>query len=58
MARRLALPSSVSQVHNVFQVSIEKVPDPSHVIDFGEIEVASHVTYEERLARKLEYRTK
>lgn len=47
---RLELPPSLSHVHNVFHISqlMKFIPKPSHVIDFGEIEVASNVTFEKQ----------
>ena len=40
-AYRLALPPSMSGVHEVFHVSMlrENTPDPAHVVDWGQIEV-------------------
>ena len=41
VAYRLALPPSMSRVHEVFHVSMLRryTPDPAHVVDWGEIEV-------------------
>ena len=49
VAYRLALPPSMSGVHEVFHVSILRryTPDPAHVVDWGEIEVDTDVTIEE-----------
>ena len=49
IAYRLALPPSMSGIHEVFQVSILRryTPDPSHVVDWGGIEVDTDVTFEE-----------
>ena len=46
---RLALPSSLSGVHEVFQVSMLRkyTPDPDHVVDWGEITVDIEGTFEE-----------
>ena len=46
----LALPPSMSGVHEVFHVSMLRryTPDPAHVVDWGEIEVDTDVTFEER----------
>ena len=43
---RLALPPSLSGVHDVFHVSMLKkyVPDASHVLDFTELGVAPDLT--------------
>ena len=50
VAYRLALPSELSTVHNVFHVSMLKkyVPDPSHVIEHEPIQVHEDLTYEEK----------
>ena len=49
VAYRLALPPSMSGVHEVFHVSILRkyTPDPVHVVDWGQIEVDTDETYEE-----------
>ena len=46
---RLALPPSMSGVHEVFHVSMLRryTPDPAHVVDWGEIEVDTDGTFEE-----------
>ena len=46
---RLALPPSMSGVHEVFQVSILRkyIPNPAHVVDWGQIEVDTDGTFEE-----------
>ncbi|KAL8143446.1 hypothetical protein V2J09_016478 [Rumex salicifolius] len=51
VAYRLALPPSLSRVHNDFHVSqLRKyVANASHVISYDEIEIADNVTYEEYL---------
>ena len=45
----LALPPSMSGVHEVFHVSMlwRYTPDPAHVVDWGEIEVDTDGTFEE-----------
>ena len=47
---QLALPLSMSGVHEVFHVSMLRryTPDPAHVVDWGEIEVDTDETFEER----------
>ena len=42
---RLALPPSMSGVHEVFHVSMLRryTPDPAHVVDWGEIEYGNTV---------------
>ena len=51
VAYRLALPPSMSGVHEVFHVSMLRryTPDPTHVADWGEIEVDTDGTFEEGL---------
>ena len=48
-AYRLALPPRMSGVHEVFHVSMLRkyTPDPAHVVDWGNIEVDTDVTFEE-----------
>ena len=48
VAYHLALPPRLSGVHLVFHVSMLKkyIPDPSHVLDWGELEVDSDDSYE------------
>ena len=49
VAYRLALPPSMSGVHEVFHVSMlqKYTPDPAHVVDWGQIEVDTDETFEE-----------
>ena len=49
VAYRLALPPSMSGVHEVFHVSMLRkyTPDPAHVVDRGQIEVNIEGTFEE-----------
>ena len=49
IAYRLALPPSRSGVHEVFYVSMLRkyTPDPTHVVDWGQIEVNIDGTFEE-----------
>ena len=49
VAYRLALPPSLSGVHEVFLVSMLQryTPDPTHVVDWGEIIVDTNGTFEE-----------
>ena len=49
VAYRLALPPSMSGVHEVFHVSMLRkyTPDPTHVVDWGQIEVDTDGTFEE-----------
>ena len=50
VAYRLALPPSMSGVREVFHVSMLRkyTPDPSHMVDWGQIEVDTYGTFEER----------
>ena len=50
IAYRLALPLSMSDVHEVFHVSMlwKYTLDPAHVVDWGEIDVDIDRTFEER----------
>ena len=54
----LALPLSLSGVHEVFQVSMLRkyTPDPAHIVDWGEIIVDTDGTFEEGLVRILDSR--
>ena len=49
VAYQLALPPSMSSVHEVFYVSMLRkyTPDPAHVVDIGQIEVDTDGTFEE-----------
>ena len=49
VAYRLALPPSMSGVHEVFHVSMLRkyTADPAHVVDWGQIEVDTDGTFEE-----------
>ncbi|KAA0036584.1 ty3-gypsy retrotransposon protein [Cucumis melo var. makuwa] len=49
-AYRLALPPSLSTVHDVFHVSMLRkyVPDPSHVVDYEPLEIDENLSYTEQ----------
>ena len=49
VAYRLAMPPSMSGVHEVFHFSMLRkyTPDPAHVVDWGQIEVDTDGTFEE-----------
>ena len=49
VAYRLALPPSMSGVHEVFHISILRkyTPDPAHVVDWGQFEIYTDGTFEE-----------
>ena len=53
VAYRFALLPSLSSVHAVFHVSMLRkyTPDPTHVVDWGELVVDTDGTFEERLVR-------
>ena len=50
MAYRLDLPEELSQVHNVFHISMlhKYISDPSHVLETPEIELGDDLSYEEQ----------
>ncbi|KAL0549580.1 hypothetical protein IC582_014065 [Cucumis melo] len=50
VAYRLALPPSLSTVHDVFHVSMLRkyVPDPSHVVDYEPLEIDENLSYTEQ----------
>ena len=49
VAYRLALPPSMSGVHEVFHVSMLQryTQDPAHIVDWGEIKVDTDETFKE-----------
>jgi len=49
LAYRLALPSLIGNVHNVFHVSILRkyVPDPQHIINYQTLRVKKDTSYDE-----------
>ncbi|KAH9801781.1 Endonuclease [Citrus sinensis] len=57
---RLALPPSLSRIHNVFHVSMLKkyVPDSSHVLDYKPLQLEEDLTYEERPIKILDKKIK
>ncbi|KAA0050009.1 pol protein [Cucumis melo var. makuwa] len=50
VAYRLALPPSLSTVHDVFHVSMLRkyVPDPSHVVNYEPLEIDENLSYTEQ----------
>ena len=58
VAYRLALPPSLSCVHEVFHVSMlwKYTPDPTHVVDWGKLIVDADGTFEEEPVRILDSR--
>ena len=55
---RLALPPSLSSVHEVFQISMlwKYTPDPTHTVDWGELVVDADGTFEEGPVRIMDSR--
>ena len=58
VAYRLALPPSLSSVHEVVHVSMlwRYTPDPAHVVDWGEIDVDTDETFEKGLVHIIDSR--
>ena len=58
VAYRLALPPQLGGVHDVFHVSMLRkyLSDPSHVIQYAELEMAPDASYEERTLRIVDSR--
>ena len=58
IAYRLALPPSLSSVHDVFHVSMlwKYTPYPTHVVDWGELVVDTDRTFEEGPVRIIDSR--
>ena len=58
VAYRLALPPSLSGVHEVFHISLLRkyTLDPAHVVDLGEITVDTDGTFDEGPVRILDIR--
>ena len=58
VAYRLALPPQLSGMHDVFHVSMLRMyePNPSHVLDWADLEVDEDASYEERPVRVLDKR--
>ena len=54
----LALPLSLSSVHEVFHISMLRkyTPDPAHVVDWGEITADTDGTFEEGPVRIMDSR--
>ena len=58
VAYRLALPPSLSSVHDLFHVSMlwKYTPDLTHIVDWGELVVDTDGTFEEGLVRIMDSR--
>ena len=56
VAYRLALPPKLASVHNMLHISMLRKyePDPSHVLNYGDLVINEDVTYEERPIRVLD----
>ena len=57
VAYRLALPPELSNIHNVFHVSMLRwyLRDPEHVIDYENLEVREDLTYKEQPVQILDH---
>ena len=60
LAYRLALPSELSRIHNVFHVSMLRRyrSDPSHVIKDSEVEISENLSYVEEPIRIVDHKIK
>ena len=60
VAYQLALPPSLLSVHEVFHVSILRkyTPDPTHIVEWGELVVDADRTFEEGLVHIMDSREK
>ena len=60
VAYKLALPSELSTVHNVFHVSMLRkyISDPSHVLESDPIEIREDLTYKEQPVQILDRKDK
>ena len=60
LAYRLALPPELSQIHNVFHISILRRyrSDPYHVLKDSEVEIAKNLTYVEEPVTIADYKIK
>ena len=58
VAYRLALLPSMTGVHEVFHVSMLRkyIPDPSHMVDWGQIEIDTYETFDEGPVRIVDSR--
>ncbi|MFG1569936.1 hypothetical protein ACDT16_13705, partial [Staphylococcus aureus] len=60
VAYQIALPPTLSEVHDIFHVSqLRKyVHDPSHVVDFGQLELKADLSYVEEPVQIMERKDK
>ena len=58
VAYRLALPPQISSVHDVFHISMLRKyePDPSHVLQWGGLELEADASFEEKAVEILDRR--
>ena len=58
VAYRLAFPSSLSSVHEVLHISMlqKYTPDPTHIVDLGELVVDADGTFEDGPVRIMDSR--
>ena len=58
LAYRLALPLSLSRVHEIFHFSMlqKYTPDPTHLVDWGELIIDAYGTFEEGPVRRMDRR--
>lgn len=58
VAYKLALAPQLSGIHNVFHVSMfwKYETDPSHVIDWGELNINEQLSFEDRRIQLLDYK--
>ena len=58
VAYRLALPPQLSGIHDVFHVSMLRryEPNPSHVLEWSDLDLEADVSYEERAVQILDRR--
>ncbi|XP_028120060.1 uncharacterized protein LOC114317522 [Camellia sinensis] len=57
VAYRLALPPELSNVYNVFHVSMLRryLRDPEHIVDYENLEVQENLSYEEQPVQILDH---
>ena len=60
VAYKLELPPNLSQIHNIFHVSMLKKyhPDPSHVLQPENIEIDEALIYEKKPVKLLDHKVK
>ncbi|GAV74664.1 Chromo domain-containing protein [Cephalotus follicularis] len=60
VAYKLALPPELSEVHNIFHVSMSRkyYPDPSHVLQYEPLELRADMSFEDMPVQFLDRRIK